>query len=368
MQRLALSVFGLVLAMLVLEVVLRLGAGLPEVTNPLSAFHQSDELVGWIGVPNIRRRFVRRQFDVVVEHGPEGFRRPEPEPPAAPEERVLVLGDSATWGWGVGQGEVFTDWLQRELAPRVAIYNRGVNAFGTAQQLLLLGRELERRHYDKVVVMFTPNDFRDNLDPKSGRRPYFTRDGDELVPRNQPPRPLMSGIKRFFMTHSHAAMWLDYQHAFFKAWQKRLREGASAEDTETAKPTRRDPARPKTIRGSGITARLIAEMQQVARANGAALSVVVPGEPDPGRTTVNTEMIEICRRLHIPVVSVGAALRRDVIFEGDGHWTAEGHRRVAEALLSSPLFASTGSTERVGSRPDAVESRFRESLRPVRRS
>src|SRR5574341_1842125 len=112
MGRLLLALLSLLLTLLMLELGLRLFDGPEDAAHALYSFHRSDPVLGWIGQPNLRKRFVSREFDVIVEHDASGFRRPEPEAPAAPARRILVLGDSFTWGSGVGQGELFTDQLQ----------------------------------------------------------------------------------------------------------------------------------------------------------------------------------------------------------------------------------------------------------------
>lgn len=139
----------------------------------LSGSHQSDAYLGWSGKPNLRLHFRRPEFDALVEHDAEGWRQPKPPRPAVPTSRILVLGDSFTWGWGVSQGQVFTDLLQAALPATVAVYNHGIPGFGTAQEYLLLQRELAARVYDAVVLMFYMNDLSDNISSRQGRRPYF---------------------------------------------------------------------------------------------------------------------------------------------------------------------------------------------------
>ena len=68
---------------------------------------------------------------------------------------------------------MFTDLLQAALPATVAVYNHGIPDFGTAQEYLLLQRELAARVYDAVVLMFYMNDLSDNISSRQGRRPYF---------------------------------------------------------------------------------------------------------------------------------------------------------------------------------------------------
>ena len=143
LRRLLLIGAGVAAALLVAEVMLRTINVVPEVANPLYSFHESDPVLGWRGRPDVRLRFRRAEFDTLIEHGPDGWRRPDPPAPADATRRVLFLGDSFTWGWGVAQGEVFTDRLQQRL-PSVAVVNRGVNGFGTAQSISCSNASLRR--------------------------------------------------------------------------------------------------------------------------------------------------------------------------------------------------------------------------------
>ena len=59
--------------------------------------------------------------------------------------RILVLGSSYTWGYGVADDEVFTEVLEAKLAEigdaRYEVLNTGVSGWGTDQELLFLTDE-----------------------------------------------------------------------------------------------------------------------------------------------------------------------------------------------------------------------------------
>jgi lysophospholipase L1-like esterase len=158
--------FGLVVAALVGEAALRLAGYSPVYYNPLHSFHEAHPLVGYRGKPDFVGRFRRLDFDVTIAHRENGFRRHEYENRGpSVRHRVLVFGDSFTWGWGVGQGKVFTDRMN-QLMPDHQVLNFGLNATGTVEQFTLFeayGRELIRPG-DTVVLMFNNNDFSDNLE------------------------------------------------------------------------------------------------------------------------------------------------------------------------------------------------------------
>jgi lysophospholipase L1-like esterase len=345
--RLAVAACGLLAGLLCVEVLLRVTDPQIEIFNPLNGFHEGDTQLGWRGKPNIVRRFHRQDFDVVVRHGPDGFRLPDPPPPAHPEARVLFLGDSFTWGWGVPQGRVFTDDLQRALAPRVGVENRGVNAFGTAQEYLLLQEEVRRQKYARVAVMFFNNDVFENIAHKE-HRPRFDLVGDHLVAENLPlPARLRNPIDTFLDRHSRALLFFSYQ---FSVLQHRIKDHFR----EPARPTRQEAIDYRTLPGYGVTARLLAQMRTLSRQHGASFFVVyVPSESEMEHQpsdnayvrAVHEMVVEVCRREDIPLIDLvpgfhAAAMGGiPLIFPHDAHWTSAGHQLAAEIILNSPLFA-----------------------------
>ncbi len=346
-RRLALILAGVLVAGVLVEVLLRVLNVVPEVANPLYSFHDSDPLLGWRGRPNVRMRFRRPDFDTLIEHGPDGWRRPDPAPPAVPVLRVLVLGDSFTWGWGVAQGQVFTDLLQRRL-PAVAIANRGVNAFGTSQEYLLMQRELAERHYDVVMLMFFHNDLTDNIDPDSGRRPIFALEGDALVPRNQPPEPLMTPLQRLFKEHSRALDLISFSATQFGRWLNPV-------EALNIVPEGSEDIDYHTLPGAAVTMRLLAEMHRLAAGNGAQFILVyLPHHSEiqhlPSRApylrAVHALVRDTAAREGIPLVDLAPAFNeaaqagQAVIYPHDAHWTPTGHALAADVLLSSPAFAA----------------------------
>lgn len=350
-QNALLILAGLLVALGALELALRVVDPAVEIYNPLHGFHQADAQLGWIGKADIRRRFRRLEFDVTVEHGPDGFRRGDPAPSPDASRRVLFLGDSFTWGWGVGQGEVFTDVLQRRLGPSIAIVNRGVNGYGTAQEYLLLQRELERSSYHLVVLLFFQNDLTENL--QRGRyRPYFQLDGDRLTVHNLPaPLRLENRVKTFFKDHSRAFLFLNTRGALLKARLKRSRATNGDRDVE---PGGTQLPAEVLQRGYELTRRLLLEMDTLVRRHGGRFVLVfipfpedLPGKPPPPWSAELRRVVAgVCVSRGIPFIDLTEPFASHrgglrVAFAGDGHWNAAGHRLAAEVLLRSGLFERT---------------------------
>ncbi|MBX3023595.1 SGNH/GDSL hydrolase family protein [bacterium] len=345
LRRVGLIAFGVLLAGVALEIVLRVSDAVPEVGSPLFAFHDDDPSLGWRGKPDVQLRFRRPEFATPVRLDAEGWRQPEPARPAVAAQRVLVLGDSFAWGWGVGQGEVFTDLLQAALSPGVAVYNRGVIGFGTAQEYLLLRRELAARAYDAVVLLFFINDLADNIDGKEGHRPYFELVDGDLRPRNQPAAARGNPLERFVEEHSRAYRFLEVQLGTLKR-----RFAGEANDERGYRDA---PAVDfHDLPGYAVTARLLAAMQRLTREHGARFWLVyVPQRseleleaPFPYVRAVHAMVDDIARREGIAMLDLSQPFRERtaagerLIYAVDAHWTSAGHRLAADVLLASPIF------------------------------
>jgi hypothetical protein len=85
------------------------------------------------------------------------------------EKRVLVLGDSVTFGWGVSQGENFTDRMESILREQTGeqwqVINAGVNGYNTEQEATFLRIEGMRYSPDYVLLIYVSNDVDPVLDP-----------------------------------------------------------------------------------------------------------------------------------------------------------------------------------------------------------
>jgi lysophospholipase L1-like esterase len=110
-----------------------------------------------------------------------GFRGHEIETPKPPGAlRIAVIGDSVTMGWGVGDGETYPAQLEALLRARfpgrhIDVVNLGVGGYDTRQEVVLLGRNLERLQPDVVLVGFYSNDVPDALDDNEAAAPGGTR-------------------------------------------------------------------------------------------------------------------------------------------------------------------------------------------------
>lgn len=70
--------------------------------------------------------------------------------------RILCLGDSLTYGYGIPRSQVWTALLAARTG--MECVNRGVNGTTTGGMLAVMTGELEKLHYDAVILMGGSND------------------------------------------------------------------------------------------------------------------------------------------------------------------------------------------------------------------
>ena len=94
----------------------------------------------------------------------QGLRSPvtyaQPKPPGL--YRILLLGDSQTFGWGVSYSETFGALMAAELSSRgraVEVVNAGIPGYNTTQEAAFLKYYGSGYQPDCVLVLFIGNDF-----------------------------------------------------------------------------------------------------------------------------------------------------------------------------------------------------------------
>ena len=151
LQNLALSVLSLMLCFAVLEVVLRFcGYGNVEIYEP-------DPVLYWKLKPN--QNCYTKVDRKSVHINSLGTRGPEFQPAKPPNTfRILCLGDSRTFGWGLSESETYCGVLQRLLQDRagggtkIEVINAGVNAWSYPQMQAYF-REIGVLYHPDFVVL-----------------------------------------------------------------------------------------------------------------------------------------------------------------------------------------------------------------------
>ena len=271
-----------------------------------------DELLGWRNIPN----WQATTFGKTLSINSKGLRDAE-HPYAKPDgvKRILVLGDSFAWGYGVADHETFSAVLEELLAnrdaPRWEVINTGVSGWSTDQQYLFLREEGMKYDPDIVLLAFcSANDVKGSLTARiySLSKPLL---------RQGLGTPHTPGKKLEFANIPPPKPGETKQHMEFT--------GDSRE----------------------IMAPLLGGMHELASEAGAHFMVASFGR---FLNPTNPEIKQWTEETRDIVASLPNALFLDVDFEfwdrglaekdlvdesidHDGHWDADGHKLVAEILL-----------------------------------
>ena len=153
-----------------------------------------DATLGWRNIPNWTGTTFGKPLSI-NSHGLRDLEYSYEKP--ANRRRILVLGDSYTWGYGVGNKEIYTEVLENSLLQQKdwQVLNAGVSGWGTDQQYLFLRKEGFRYDPDIVIVsFFFGNDFREISSSQQYQldKPVFINTALEL--NNSPvPKPRHEG-------------------------------------------------------------------------------------------------------------------------------------------------------------------------------
>lgn len=291
---------------------------------------------GWSGIPDIDRHFTLLEFRIRVRNNPDGYRdAPFADKLAAAKDkqRVMFLGDSFAWGWGVETPERVSERFAARDPSRVT-FNLAQSGYATDQQLLVLRDQAAKLEPDVVVVLLHPNDFRSiRLTVEdTQQRPRFVLEGGALALTNEPvpADPEWWAAKRRLgtldkqadpsfteLSKSHLFNWLRF---FYESAPRKKKPKGAGFDAQWEK-------------SAVLMEALLAAMKTETDAIDARLVVaLIPYQA--GKTKWQAGVTAACERQGIEAVDLKPALanRWGATYRLDPHWTARGHDLAADAL------------------------------------
>jgi hypothetical protein len=333
--RLPAAILILCSVLVILEIAVRIVS--PQ-RNMGICVNEWDRKAGTRLIPGLKGTLSCPEYSIDIAVNSKGLRDREysyEEPPGA--RRILCLGDSYTFGYGVQADETFAKLLERSLnasdstAYRWEVLNAGIGSTGTAHQLALYETEGYKYSPDVVVVCFCPaNDFFDNI--ASG---LYTIENDTLV-RHAAVRTKARGIQRFarlipgygfLSSRSHLLNLVRYRVAAMNYHELNRKVSQSASPAMVVS------------RHNRLTCALLDAFQRSCAERGSRLVVMFmppPRTADVGQWTA--EMIAHCELRGIPVLDLDPSFeeaRRNGLrayYRIEGHWNAAGHAIAGRAL------------------------------------
>ena len=328
---LSLIIFSTLFALFLSEIALRLIGLDPLYVSPeRDRFWKYDSLLGWAHEPRQEGIFESHQFQTVVKINEKGLRDREHLYERQNNiERVLVLGDSFAWGYGVEESERFSQLLEKSLD--VEMINAGVSGYSTDQELLWYKNEGIKYETDLVILVLAGNDVGDNnrqLVNTIYYKPKFVLEEGQLVPIGYPvPKTSPQGKFIYSLSQRSALAYFLIQRYFdIGALYKNLRVDADTSNAST----------PSDNHAFELTIALLDEIRTIAESKKAGFMIVATDRwwNGPSGATY-ADFIGTLQTEGFLVLDVEAMPGFDpseMLIPDDGHWSREGHEFVAEQI------------------------------------
>lgn len=286
-------------------------------------FWSYDESLGWAHRPGQRGKFSHRDFSVEVRINSRGFRDDEYSENRNDKSRMLVVGDSYAWGFGVEHHERFSELLEARHTDW-EIINTAVSGYGTDQEYLQLASKGMSYAPDAVLLLFSTTDFEDNASRVRYwyDKPYFSiGDGGALELRNVPvPRaPALRRLNRFLLGKSYLwrSMYLGIP-AIHRQMERGKQDDGESDDSSKSK--------------FEVTRELLRAMDELCVQRGARFIVVSTPLRNPKKRKFMKRLAEEERFPFLALDAAFADLDSEGTFAHDPHWNAEGHAAAARAI------------------------------------
>lgn len=205
--------------------------------NPfIYTFDTYHPLRGWALIPNIHNMKIFGTKTLNSNnHGVRGITEyPYARELLSPTRRVLVFGDSYTFGDEVSDDETYAHFLG-ETMPDTEVLNMGVHGYGHDQMLVYLQEEGEKYRPDVVVLGFVALDMKRNLfEFNNYAKPVF--DGESQAPSLVPSPDWFLSNERYRSKLLDAGVMLLEKIRWNLGWNEdRAQERTAAILTEFAK-------------------------------------------------------------------------------------------------------------------------------------
>jgi len=302
-------------------------------------FWKYDPLLGWAHQPQQEGIFETPEFHTVVQINKNGLRDREHSYERQNEiKRILVLGDSFAWGYGVEESERFSQLVEKSLD--VEVINAGVSGYSTDQELLWYRNEGIKYETDLVILELAGNDVGDNnqlLVSQIYYKPRFVIEEGQLVAIGYPVPETSPQGKFIYSLSQRSSLAYFLVQRYFDVLS--LYSGTKGNPDQANSPGTGISAKGEPFK---LTIALIDEMRNIAESRNAKFMIVATDRWWNSRSgeTYN-DFINILRTKGFLVLDVEAMPGFDpelMLISNDGHWNQAGHKFVAdkiEALIES---------------------------------
>jgi lysophospholipase L1-like esterase len=343
-------------------------------------FARYDPLLGWIGKEDVEDDFKWVDTESHVSQNRYGFRGLGYDFKKGEKKRLLVLGDSFVWGFGVDNEELFTHLMESGSPDTLEVINLGVSGYTTDQEYLLWRKLGSKWTPEDVVLFILPtNDLKELLDSSAHgyKKPNFVFDQAGNLQLKNTPVPqrwvwedkeieseagragrLNSMLSRSTLANLVVGILIRNENAREYLESKKIIPGRTNDGGKNSLVYASEPTG-DVKKGWRLLFKLLGHLDDSVSKNGGRLRVVVvPSSqqvyPKLWESYVKLSSIpkgvkldpdatfnvvgKACAEMGIEVIDIVSDLREAgkenpyLYFPLNRHWTSDGHEVVAETL------------------------------------
>lgn len=320
MRRFIVLAISILVALSVVEAALR-WTGWKPLHPPAdrTRFWKYHPVLGWAHQPGQVGRFDGPHFRTTIRINQKGLRdREHSYQRTGGSRRILVLGDSFAWGFGVEEEQRFSERLERKL--KIEVINAGVSGYSSDQETLWLRDEGTKYDVDLVIVVFCGNDEPANhlsLVYDIYNKPLFVFDGSKLKLTGVPVPKLAA--------HRRISYNVRQRFAFFELISQAKNQFVSRQTNHKRNFKKR----------FSLTKAILQEMKAIASLKGSRLLIVATkGDWDTPAETYSELLSELISEGLIVLDVDGSSnfAPEEMLIPNDTHWNAAGHEFVANTI------------------------------------
>lgn len=315
-------------------------------------------LLGWFHQKNKQALQHLTHGDIEVYINSDGFRGAREYQREKPQavRRLVALGDSFTFGFGVRDDESFP-YLMEKSNENLEVINLGVAGFGIDQMLIAFRNIAREYNPDTVLVSIFPEDFwrATRAFADSGHaKPYFSLESNgELKLHNVPvPKPYELRTNQFpkliEYNRFEALLRNLITYRLLERGLLRLGKGLGWVDPDTTIEWRI---------GRAVLEKLI---QEIRDSGAEAVLVMIPPDRwirDYRMTAMRESIVRFAKRKNLHYIDLTPEFYRNVqekglthyYIEGDWHWTKAGHELASNLIAKYLDHQGLGSFKSPGS-------------------
>jgi hypothetical protein len=294
----------------------------------LNHFAESDYLPSELR-PNFHGRFRMLEFDTTVSTNSWGLRDREID---FNKPRVLCIGDSFTFGFGVENGETFCARLEELFGGRYDVVNAGIPGGAPDTYALWLSRWRDKLQPRLIVV----NLFQNDLMEVQGHR--WEPDGPSMPQRIAQPGMIVTKDGAAMRDNAVARLppllrTLIKESYFVAILRDRLLKDADAPPAPEAGPvaTGGVPSADQAPAGYPRFAQALQFLREAAHSTPVVIHLI-PSRAQIADSPMDRTVKQLAAGAGWAVVQEYGAFTAKDYFEQDGHWLPSGHTKAAHYL------------------------------------